>query len=257
MSGSKLKIDIRRSKILEQLQSDGSVSVSRLSETLGATTVTIRSDLSAMERDGLLVRIQGGAVPGGSAKEQYADLPVVSNAEEKKEMAAKVAQLVRDGDTLFINSGTTTEFVAEALCTRSNLNVVTNSLEVARRLGGYATMRVQLLGGEIDARYGFTCGSTAREQLSKYKADWAILSVDGVSTEGGLTTYHAEEAAIDRMMIAGAKRTLVVADHTKIGRVGFTRVSQGLEGILLVTDSGCDSILLKQLTAMGITVVQA
>ena len=257
MSGSKLKIDIRRSKILEQLQSDGSVSVSRLSERLGATTVTIRSDLSAMERDGLLVRIQGGAVPAGPAKESAANAACVSNAAEKKQVAALVAQLVRDGDTLFINSGTTTELVADALCARSNLNVVTNSLEVARRLGGHATMRVQLLGGEIDARYGFTCGSTARDQLSKFKADWAILSVDGVSAEGGLTTYHAEEAAIDRMMIAGAKRTLVAADHTKIGRVGFTRVSQGLEDLLLVTDGGCEKLVLKQLEAMGLTVLQA
>lgn len=257
MTGSKLKIDIRRAKILEQLRNEGSVSVSRLSQSLGATTVTIRSDLSAMEQDGLLVRIQGGAVPAGPVKESVAEPVGIINAPQKKALAAAVAELIHDGDTLFINSGTTTGMIADALCCRQNLNVVTNSLEVACKLGGCGTMRVQLLGGEIDARYGFTCGSTAREQLSKYKADWVILSVDGVSAEGGITTYHAEEAAIDRMMIAGAKRTLIAADHTKIGRVGFARVSQELQGILLVTDYDCDKLVLKQLEAMGLSVKQA
>ena len=212
MTGSKLKIDIRRAKILEQLRNEGSVSVSRLSQSLGATTVTIRSDLSAMEQDGLLVRIQGGAVPAGPLKESVAEPAGIINASQKKALAAAVAELIHDGDTLFINSGTTTGMIADALCCRQNLNVVTNSLEVACKLGSCGTMRVQLLGGEIDARYGFTCGSTAREQLSKYKADWVILSVDGVSAEGGPLNRAPRASILAETYVLQALSVLLQAD---------------------------------------------
>ena len=254
MAGSKLKIDIRRSKIMDQLRREGNVSVSRLSDTLGVTTVTIRSDLDAMEKDGLLIRIQGGAVPPVTEREAKANTAVNHCADGKHAIASAIVSMIHDGDTLFINSGTTTAMVANALCCRRNLNIVTNSLQVATILGNCPTMRVILLGGEINSRYGFTYGSNAREQLSRYQADWAILSVDGVSTEGGITTYHAEEAAVDRMMISGAKRVLIAADHSKIGRVGFARVSDEIGEVILVTDKECSTEMLSLMRTSGMQV---
>ena len=94
-----------------------------------------------------------------------------------------------------------------------------------------------LVGGEINAQYGFTYGGDALSQLEKYKANWAILSIDGISTSCGITTRHAEEAMVDRTMIANASSILIAADHTKIERAGFARVRDDLEGITVVTDS--------------------
>ena len=252
MTGGKLKIDIRRKRILEQLRLDGKVSVTQLSEALDVTPVTIRNDLAMLEQEGQVVRIQGGAIQvPGAVDYSVANSASDIYAHEKQRIAQAAARMVRDGDTLFINSGTTTEYVAEALSARRNLNVVTNSLAVAKRLGAVASMRVVLIGGEINAQYGFTHGGDAQEQLQRYQADWAILSVDGISAAGGITTYHAEEAIIDRMMIRGAKFAMIVADRSKIGKAGFTRVSECGGSTCLVTDGG-DTAALAALSEMSV-----
>ena len=255
MISGKLKIDIRRKRILEQLRLAGKVSVMELSQMLDVTPVTVRTDLATLEQEGQLVRIQGGAIPVPGS-DSFANTQTLSDARgrEKQAIGQCAAQLVRDGDTLFINSGTTAEYLAEALRSRRNLNVVTNSLAVAKKLGAVATLRVVLIGGEINAQYGFTYGGDAQEQLNRYQADWAILSVDGISAAGGITTYHAEEAVIDRMMLRAAKHTVIVADHSKIGRTGFTRVCDCTPNTCLVTDGG-DGNALADLADMGVKIV--
>ncbi len=231
----KLKLEARRKTILDTLQQTGKVSVAELSKQLDTTPITIRSDLNALAQDGLLIRVQGGAVSTPNAKSS-ANVQT-ANYMEKKAIAEAVAELIQDGDTLFINSGTTMEQVASALEVRANLNIVTNSLSVATILGEIPSFRVILLGGEINSQYGFTHGGDALAQLEKYIANWAILSVDGVNVSCGLTTCHAEEAIIDRAMISNARKTMVAADHTKIGKAGFARVCDKLDNIHIVTNS--------------------
>ena len=194
MAPSGLKIDTRRKQILELLERDGRVSVTRLSQELGATAVTIRSDLSALERDGYLERIQGGAIRKMRIQPQR---PVGSNLPEKQAIAAVTARIIQNGDTLFLNSGTTTHQLAMALKEHRNLNVVTNSVAVAAELSAIATFHVILLGGELDPQYLYTSGGDAQEQLRKYQADYAILSLDGVSVENGITTYHADDLTFE------------------------------------------------------------
>lgn len=256
MADRKLKIDIRRDKILEQLRRDGKVSVAALSSALGATVVTIRNDLTTLEQEGYLIRIQGGAVLAGVKDEPEASEDHIRTA-QKKAIAEAVALLIQDGDSLFINSGTTSGCVAEALKRRKNLNVVTNALAVATSLKEAPTFRVLLLGGVINAQYGFTYGTDAQEQLGRYQADWAILSVDGISAEGGITTYHAEEAVLDRMMLSGAKNVLIVADNSKVGRTGFTWVRDCGEDIRLVTVGGGEPYSLEALKQKGVRVIEA
>lgn len=256
MAESKLKIDVRRNKILEQLKQDGKVSVSRLAAELGATPVTIRNDLTALERDGYLVRMQGGAVIAPRLENHF-----VSTAEDitflqKQALAEEVAKLITDGQTLFFNSGTTTHHIARALKGKKHLNIVTNSLSIAMELGNTATFHVLLLGGEINASYGFTSGGDTQEQLSKYRADWAILSVDGVSAQGGITTCHPEEAIIDRLMMANAKKRLIAATGNKIGTAGFSRICDGDEAIQLITDSSCNKDALLALQERGIQIIK-
>lgn len=251
-----MKIEIRREKILRQLEHSGKISVSELSALLGVTPVTIRSDLTEMEQEGRLLRVQGGAIPVPTSVES-AHGPQVVNAERKRAIGEAVARLVHDGDTLFINSGTTCEQIASALRIRKNLNIVTNALKVALELGNVPSFRVLLVGGEINAQYGFTHGGDAQDQLSRYRADWSILAVDGVSAFGGVTTHHAEEALIDRIMSAGSKRTLIVADGSKIGRPGFSRVRECGPGLTLITDATADREALASLQSQGVEIVYA
>lgn len=254
MAESKLKIDVRRNKILEQLRASGKVSVTRLAEELGATPVTIRNDLTALERDGYLVRMQGGAVISHRLENHF-----VSETEDiyfarKQALAEEVARMVNDGETIFFNSGTTTQHIARALKGKKHINIVTNSLAIAMELGNIATFHVLLLGGEINASYGFTAGGDTQEQLSKYRADWAILSVDGVSAQGGITTCHPEEAIIDRLMMANARQRLVAATGNKIGKAGFSRICDSDEHIQLITDATCDRDAYLALQELGVRV---
>ena len=248
-----LKIDVRRKKILEILRRDGQVRVSQLSEALGATVVTIRSDLDALEQDGYLERTQGGAI---QTMKNYYNLEFQRRKQEhmenKKTIAAAAAGLVQDGDTLFINSGTTTYFTAVELKQRKNLNVVTNSISVAVELGGLPTFRVILLGGDINAQYSFSYGEDAKEQISRYRANWAILSVDGIQPGAGITTYHAEESVIDRIMMERAQASIIVADSTKLGRESFSRISALTPNTVIFTDSGANAEIASQIRAEGV-----
>ena len=250
MATGKLKIDIRRQAILEQLNRDGMVHVAQLSERLGATQATIRNDLDALAMDGQLDRIQGGAVRRVKPGEGWGGTPMPVG-QGRRAIAEAVLRHISDGDTLFINSGTTTMAVAEVLSLRKNLNIVTNSLAVANYLAHQADMRLILLGGELNANYGFTYGGDALEQLNRYQPQWSILSVDGVHPEHGITTYHADEAMIDRTMIARAQKTIIVADHRKIGRVGFSHICGVSEGQILVTDSGCEKAVVEKIQNTG------
>lgn len=252
MAGSKLKLDIRREKILKRLQEEGVVRVSKLSRELGVTAVTIRTDLSNLERDGYLERVQGGAVLKSRQAEWRSLAP--KEEEEKLLIAREAAKRIADGSTLFINSGTTTKYLAAALKEHKSLNVVTNSIDVSLELGNLPAVHVILLGGEINTQYAFTFGEDGREQLRHYQADWAILSVDGVSVEAGITTFHADEAAINRMMMERAQNTLIVADHSKIGRVGFTRLRKIDSSLQLITDGKCDKKKVMELENQGLNI---
>ena len=233
-TNGKSKINVRRNKILEILHKEKKVYIADLGDRLGASLVTIRSDLDFLANEGRLIRMAGGAVLPNDGNDSARS--AIENYEEKREIAFNAAQTVQDGDTLFINSGTTTLLVAEALKTKKNLSVVTNSLPVATALGSVPTFRVILLGGTINPQYNFTYGADTQEFLNRFGADWAILSVDGVSAEGDISTCHAEEAILDRIMIARAKKVLIVADSTKIGRTGFSYVSRCDDKIKILTN---------------------
>lgn len=256
MADSKLKIDIRRNKILERLRRDGSIRVSELSRELDVTPVTLRTDLDSLEQDGYLERVQGGAILKGRTEESLS-LIISEETEEKMAIGQKAAQCIRDGSTLFINSGTTTRCLATALKQHKSINVVTNSIAVAMELKDVSSIHAILLGGEINSQYAFTFGEDAKNQLRNYQADWAILSVDGISREAGITTFHAEEAMIDRMMIERAQKTLIVADHSKIGRVGFTCIRTIDAGIGLITDDRCEEEKLRELEDEGLQIILA
>ncbi|MHC1693890.1 MAG: DeoR/GlpR family DNA-binding transcription regulator [Eubacteriales bacterium] len=250
-----LKIDVRRKKILELLRRDGQVRVTQLSEQLGATVVTIRSDLDALEQDGYLERTQGGAI---QTTKNFYNMEFQRRKQERNEIkraiAAYVADMIPDGGTLFMNSGITTYFTAMELKKRRNINVVTNSLSVAVELGDVPTFRVILLGGDINAQYSYTHGEDAKVQLSRYKAEYTILSLDGISAEHGLSTLHAEESVINRMMMERSQKTMIVADSSKLGHESFAKFAEISDITYWITDKSTESAMTEKIALKGVEI---
>ena len=238
------------------LAQNGQVKVTELSELLNATQTTIRTDLDTMAAENRLMRIPGGAiaVPAQPVQPPVQEAAPDALAAQKRAIAAKVLSHIQDGDTLFLNSGSTTLRVAEALCARKRLCVVTNSIRAAEVLAGYPETHVVLLGGEINAIYGFTFGDDAVQQLGRYQPAWAILSVDGVNAVQGMTTYHAEEAMVNRIMIQQAHRAIIAADRRKVGRAGFTGICRLDDRFTVITDSGAKPEELDEIRATGAAV---
>jgi DeoR/GlpR family transcriptional regulator of sugar metabolism len=251
-----LKLDVRRKNILELIGREGKVRVMHLSQALGASEVTIRNDLAELEKSGYLHRVPGGAV---QTMQNYYNMDFQQrkheHTQEKQAIAVAAAELVRDGETLMINSGTTTYFTALALKRCRNLKIVTNSISIALELGSVPTFHVILLGGDINPHYSFTYGDDALAQLKKFKADKLILSVDGVSSQIGITTYHAEETEVNRTMMERAGRTLVVADYTKIGYESFSNLGSIDCAHWLVTNKEANQEVLAAIEARGVKVI--
>jgi DeoR/GlpR family transcriptional regulator of sugar metabolism len=173
MSGiDKSKLNIRRHEIIELLGREGVVRVAQLSKTLQASEVTIRNDLAELERMGVLERVPGGAL---QTLKNYYTMDYQQRKEqhpaEKKAIATIASSLIHDGETLLINSGSTTYYTALELKKHTNLKIVTNSLSVATELGYNPTFQIILLGGNFNSQYFFTYGDDAVAQLRKYRAD--------------------------------------------------------------------------------------
>lgn len=251
-----LKLDIRRKEILDILMKNNRVRVGQLSQELNVSEVTIRNDLAELEKDGYLERVAGGAV---LTRRNFNQLNFQrlkqDNADTKLRIAKMAAALVQDGETLMINAGTTAFYVACELKQRSNLNIVTNSVPIAVELGSFPSFRMVLLGGDINCQYSFTHGVDALTQMDRYKSDKVILSVDGISPEAGLTTYHAEEAEVIRQMIVRSHQCIIVADARKIGKESFSNIGS-LENVDMLVTNRADAPkdVIADIEAMGVEI---
>lgn len=253
-----LKLDARRKKILDILEQDGKVRVSELSEWLNTSVVTIRNDLDSLENSGYLERVPGGAV---QSDRNRSNLQFIRHRdqlrEEKKAIARACACVIRDGATIMMNSGTTTFYVAQELKRFSELNIVTNSLAIAQELGALSSFRVILLGGNINVQYAFTHGGDVHDQLRRYRADYSILAAEGADMNVGVTTFHAEEAVVDRLMLERANTHILAVDHTKLGREGFSFVTELSDIHMIATDNQADPAVLERFKASGIRILQS
>ena len=240
------------------LKKNGSVSVTELSKYFDISEVTIRTYLTDLEKKGLLTRVHGGAI--SSYKPYYSmnlNQRLNTNQKEKKKIAEAIAKMVEDKDTLMLNSGTTTLLVFRSLPTSYNLNIVTNSIAIALEAADIPNFNVCLVGGYINSKYQFSYGDDAVEQLKKYHADKLILSVDGIDTQNGFTTYYDKEAAIDRAMIEQSKLCIIAADTTKFERTAFAKISTLEVADKIVTNASLDEELYKFLTGFNIDIHRA
>ena len=216
----------RKQKILEILNEDGNVNVSFLSRKFSVSEVTIRKDLADMEFKGLLTRTHGGAV--GSYKPYYSlslNQRMATNQAAKRIIAEKISLRIENNDTLMLNSGTTTLLIFRALPLNLSLNIITNSVAIAFEGAGNPNYNIILIGGFVNEKYQFTYGDDAVKQLKNYHADKAILSVDGIDSDNGYSTYYDREAEIDRIMLVQSDIKIIAADFSKFHKTAFARIA--------------------------------
>jgi DeoR/GlpR family transcriptional regulator of sugar metabolism len=247
--------DERRHRILERLQVQGRVLASDLVAEFDVSPDTVRRDLRDLDEAGMLRRVHGGALPRRGDSDP---LPVRARRapEAKASIARRAAQIVRDGQVVLLDGGTTTLEVARALPERLSATVVTNSLPIALALADHRSVDVVVVGGSLRARAGVTVGAAAVAALAAVRADVLFLGVCGLHPEIGVSVEDAEEREGKRAMIAGAAEVVGLADHDKLGTALPFVVAPLTELTTLVTDATDDEVLAPY-RALGIEVLQA
>jgi len=247
----------RHQEILGRARGNGRVEVKQLADDLGVTPETIRRDLTALERLGLMRRVHGGAIP----VERLGVERAVEDREERltgqKERIAKAAlDELPDGGSIIIDAGTTTAHLARLLPTDRELMVVTHALPIANLLVSWPNVTLCMLGGIVRPRTLAAVGDWTRHNLADVFADVAFIGTNAITATRGLTTPDLREAAVKRALIKAARRTVVLADHTKFGREDFAHVCD-LEAIdTVISDIGLDQEMAQDIEDAGPVVVR-
>ena len=236
---SGLLIEERRRRICELLRREGRVTVEALATRFGTSQVTIRADLSALESAGALTRTHGGAI---RVAEPDADEPLdvkqLQHHAEKVRIAQEAVSLIRDGETIILDSGTTTAEIARALrkANLNSINVITNALNVAALLMDVPAVRLIVPGGVLRRESNSLSGPMAEAALANLQADRLYLGADGLDPEIGVMTPHLQEAELNAKMIRISRQVVVVADSSKLIRRNVSLIAKVEQIHMLITD---------------------
>ncbi len=239
----------RERKIIDSLADEGSLSVTRLSESLGVSVVTIRTDLKNLEDLGYLERTHGGATPSfhSNVLDRLRERPA-----EKARIAKAAAAMVRDGDRIMIEAGTTTALVMRHLGGRRDVHIVTNSALVLTWARSNPSLSVTVVGGEYRRLTESLVGPLALDAISRYNVRLAFVGTDGLSVERGMTTHLAEGAEIVKAMVSRAETSVLLADSSKYMRSGFVSVLP-LSGVdTIIMDDGLASVAAEEIRTASV-----
>jgi DeoR family transcriptional regulator of aga operon len=253
---SGLLIDERRRRIRELLREHGRVTVEELSKRFETSVVTIRHDLTALEQSGALTRSRGGAL----LRQENDDLPIVvkqtlHHAEKMRIAEAAVAR-IRDGETIILDSGTTTAEIARQIrkLKLKSINVITNALNIAMLLSDLPGVRLIMLGGVLRPESNSLSGHMAESALANLQADRLFLGVDGLDPEIGLMTPHLAEAQLNSRMIQISRQVIAVADSSKLLRRNVSVIARVEQLHTLITDSAARPEAIEELRRRGVEV---
>lgn len=248
----------RQAEIVGQARREGRVDVATLAARFDVTPETIRRDLTACERRGVLRRVHGGAIPVERLgfEPRVATRDRVMTAEKERIAKAALDELPGEG-AILLDAGTTTARLAELLPSDRELTVVTNALNIAVTLTPRPNLTVLILGGRVRERSLAAVDTWAIEALTGTYVDVAFMGSNGLSVERGLTTPDPTEAAIKRAMIGAARRAVLLADHTKAGNDYLIRFGEVADLDVIVTDAGMPDLVVEELEAAGPRVVRA
>jgi DeoR/GlpR family transcriptional regulator of sugar metabolism len=248
----------RQKQILSLLSKQGRLSVSEIVEQFSISEATARRDLETLAAQGKAQRVHGGVI---AAEQAPPELPILQRegeqADEKTGIGRTAAELIADGETVFLGSGTTVLEAAKHLRDRKNLTVITNSLPVLNALAGIKDITVVSLGGQLrDSELSFI-GHITEQALAELRVDKVIMGTRGISLEHGLTNDYLPETLTDRAILKIGRTVIIVADHTKINRVATALLAPLKSMQVFVTDSKADKKFMQVLKKNEIQVVIA
>ena len=244
----------RQSQIMEAVRLRGACTIGELAGELAVTGETIRRNIQPLVARGLVRRVHGGIVlPEGFAEPPF-QRRMREHREAKLRIAEAVAAMVADGDSLMLDTGSTTAYVALALGRHSNLLIITNCLEIARTLTSRNGNRVYLAGGELRADDAAIFGPAALEFVRQFEVDHAVLSIGAVSRRAAFMDYHLCESEFSRAVIGQAAHVIVAADQSTLGRRAAIKVCDADAVDVLVTDAAPPAPYRPRLHAAGVEV---
>ncbi|MEU6062526.1 DeoR/GlpR family DNA-binding transcription regulator [Streptomyces sp. NPDC047097] len=247
------KRDERVSVILNLLAQHREIKVRTLPELLRVSGATVRRDLAAMEAEGLVHRSYGKITAARRGSELPVSLRHSQNAEAKRRIGALASSLIPGRPlTVALGGGSTVGCVARSLSGRSGLTVVTNGLDTATSLVTRQQVHVVVTGGSVRSLSNDLVGKAAEKALRSYRFDFAVVGVDGLSLDGGLTRHSVKGAEIDRIMLEQAEHRIVVADSSKMGRSHRAKIADLSAVHTVVTDSHANAAMVALLRRMGV-----
>ncbi|PWB74562.1 MAG: Cro/Cl family transcriptional regulator [Holophagae bacterium] len=251
-----LKAALRHEAIRREIEVKGRVSIAELKDRLDVSEVTIRGDLEHLEWRGVLTRIRGGAVASRDRTlEMSLEETSTTNRAEKMAIGARAASMVKDGQTVIIDVGSTTTEMAKALSPHlSRVVVITNGLNIALILEALRGISVIVTGGTLRPLQHSLVAPMGTLLLDQLNADVAFLGCNGVHPARGFTNTNIAEAEIKQAMVRSAEKVVVLADHDKLGKVASAFVGDISGADLLITDDGADETLLRNLRSEGLAI---
>lgn len=251
-----MMIDERRRHILSLIQSHGRVVVAELSRSLGISQITIRKDLEFLHAKGLIHRTHGGALrlQSGALFDPSIQEKQKQHSQEKHRIALAAAGMVKEGQCVLLDSGTTTTAVAHALKGFSHLTVITNAVNIVIELSS-TDFELILIGGGLRKNSFSLVGPLAEDVLEEMHADILFLGVDGFDAEIGVTTPNFLESRVNRAMVKAARRVVAVCDSTKFSRLSLSRIVPPAAIHCIITDKGLPRATEEALRAQNIELV--
>ncbi len=243
----------RHTKILELIGERGKVEVSELSRLFRISEVTIRNDLKDLHKRGLVRRAHGGAVRVETVSvDASLQVKALQRAEEKQRIGAAAAALIKDGDSIILDSGTTTQQIARQIKGRKDLTVITNGINVAMELLGANDIRLVLLGGMVRQNSYSAVGHFTEDMLRQLSADKLFLAVDAFDLDFGLSTPNPEESKVNQAMVQIAREKILVADSSKFGKRSLSRIVPLSVIDKIITDDSLAEDIKAELRARGV-----
>jgi DeoR family glycerol-3-phosphate regulon repressor len=235
-AGDKTGLSNRHARIQQMLKSKGFVTIEHLAREFGVTPQTIRRDINSLSKAGLIQRFHGGAgVSSSTENVAYTERKIIC-FHEKRKIARMVAEQIPDHASLFINIGTTTEAVAQALVDHKRLRVITNNLNVATILSSNRNFEVIVAGGLVRHRDGGLIGEATIDFIQQFRVDIGIIGISGIDHDGALLDFDYREVRAARAIIDNSRKVFLAADHTKFGRNAMVRLGDMNEIDALFTD---------------------
>ncbi len=261
-SAAVAKADARYQVILNGMHKTGSVSVDALAEQLQVTVMTIRRDLDALERKGLLHRTHGGAMPiqplfyEPFRRDRSFVMQVERQADEKRRIGYAAAALIEPDETIAVTPGTTAAAVVRALPLNYNLTVVTSTANVAVELSKRKDIKVFVTGGTLHGEWFSLVGPHAQRSLENILIHTLFIGADGLDPDWGATSFDEDEAELLRMMVVHARRRVAVVDHTKLGKVGNWKICESRNLHTVVTDTQATDEVVAPFREMGVEIIR-